>query len=98
MKTTGKSKSGGKSPVAGEAASCEECSRWKLMRKKIRVAELMATAIQKLKARFATEDFKPSIADYLKLVEIEEELENSSDAIKEIKVTWIEPKESDIAK
>jgi hypothetical protein len=78
----------------GEPGKCEECSRWKEIRKKARVADLLATAIAKLKARFEAEDFKPSVADYLKLVEMEEELEQGSDAVKEIKVTWVEPTES----
>jgi len=78
----------------GEPPKCEECSRWKEIRKKVRVAELLETAIEKLKARLKANDFKPSVADYLKLVEMEEELEQGSDAIKEIKVTWVEPTES----
>jgi hypothetical protein len=70
---------------------CEECKRWKSIRQKVRVQELLATAIEKLKQRFDEKDFKPSVGDYLKLVELEEQLEQGSDAIKEIKVTWVEP-------
>lgn len=78
-----------------EPKTCEECSRWKAIRRKVRVAELLGTAIQKLKERFEAQDFKPTVADYLKLVEMEEQLEHGSDAVKEIKVTWVEPTESE---
>jgi hypothetical protein len=88
-----KSKSG-RDAVAEVTKECEGCSRWKEVRKKIRVAELLATAIDKLKGRFQADDFKPSVADYLKLVELEEELAQSSETVKEIKVTWVESKES----
>jgi hypothetical protein len=70
---------------------CEGCKHWKSIRQKVRVQELLATAIEKLKQRFDEMDFKPSVGDYLKLVELEEQLEQGSDAIKEIKVTWVEP-------
>ncbi len=82
---------------SGGPKNCEECSRWKAIRKKVRVAELLGTAIQKLKERFEEQDFKPSVADYLKLVELEEQLEQGSDTVKEIKVTWVEPTESETA-
>ena len=78
--------------------SCEECSRWKEIRKKFRVQELLQTAIRKLKERFEAHDFKPSVADYLKLVEMEDELEQSTETLKEIKVTWVETTESEDAK
>jgi hypothetical protein len=78
--------------------SCEECGRWKSMRQKVRVGELLGTAIEKLKQRFEEKDFKPSVADYLKLVEMEEQLEQGAEAIKEIKVTWVEPAASETEK
>lgn len=98
MGTVARKKPGGKTQKTGGPKSCEECSRWKTIRRKVRVAELLQTAMQKLKARFAADDFKPSVADYLKLVEMEEELEQGLDAVKEIKVTWVEPKESAVEK
>jgi hypothetical protein len=36
--------------------------------------------------------------DYLKLVEMERKLTDSAEDIKAIKVTWVEPKESDTEK
>jgi len=85
------SKSG---PAAKGSSPCERCRYWQGVRKKMRVAELLGTAIVKLRERLAADDFKPTVADYLKLVELEEALEQSSEMVKEIKVTWVEPKES----
>lgn len=85
----------GSDDAAKESSPCEKCSYWQEVRRRVRVAELLGTAITKLKARLATDDFKPTVADYLKLVELEEALEQSSEMAKEIKVTWVEPKESD---
>jgi hypothetical protein len=79
--------------VAKAVEECEQCNQWKKIRNRARIAELLATAIGKLRERFKENDFKPSIADYLKLVEMEKELADSAEDIKEIKVTWVEPKE-----
>jgi hypothetical protein len=97
METKGKPKTKAVKKAA-VPKSCEECSRWKSVRKKLRIAELLGTAIEKLKQRFEEKDFKPSVADYLKLVEMQEQLEQGADATKEIKVTWVEPTASGIEK
>jgi hypothetical protein len=68
---------------------CRECSRWVQLKEKIRVTELLASTIRKMEERLKADDFKPSIADYLKLVQLEQELDR--DEAKEIKVTWVEP-------
>ena len=81
-------------PATKGSSPCERCRYWQEVRKKMRVAELLGTAITKLRERLAADDFKPTVADYLKLVELEEALEQSSEMVKEIKVTWVEPKES----
>lgn len=83
---------------AAEPKRCEDCGRWKEIRRKFRVHDLLETAIRKLRERFEAQDFKPSVADYLKLVEMEDELEQGTETLKEIKVTWVETKESEDAK
>jgi hypothetical protein len=60
---------------------------------KARVMKLLTDAISKMEAKFEADDFKPSIGDFLKLVQIEKEL--GQEMAKEIKVTWVEsPTES----
>jgi hypothetical protein len=56
---------------------------------KDRISALLDTALQKFEARVAMEDFYPSVADYLKLMQLRKELEEE-EIIREIKVTWVE--------
>jgi hypothetical protein len=71
---------------------CETCSRWKEIRRRLRVTKILTAAIKKLEEKLKTDDFKPTVAEYLKLVEIEEELEQNSHTPKEIQVTWVDAK------
>lgn len=68
---------------------CRKCPRWKEVKEKIRVSNLLEKAIKAFEDRIATQDFKPTIAEYLKLVQLEQESEQETP--KEIKVTWIDP-------
>jgi hypothetical protein len=77
---------------AGQKApkDCKKCPRWKEIKEKIRVSNLLGKVIQKFEQRVTEQDFKPTIAEYLKLVQLEQEAEQED--AKEIKVTWIDPK------
>lgn len=75
----------------GEVAipkECRKCPGWKQIKEKIRVLELLGKAIASFESRIKEKDFKPTIAEYLKLVQLEQEL--AEDEAKEIKVTWID--------
>ena len=75
----------------GEVAvpkECRKCPSWKQIKEKIRVSEVLAKAISSFESRIKEKDFKPTIAEYLKLVQLEHELDQ--DEAKEIKVTWID--------
>jgi hypothetical protein len=72
--------------------SCEECEHWAEIRNKLRVDSLFATVIKKMEEKIQAEEFKPSLADYLKLVQLEKEI--GDEETKEIKVTWVEPVKS----
>ena len=56
---------------------------------RIRIADLLDKAIVGIEKRFNAQDFKPTMGDYLKLLQMEIDLEQEE--IKEIKVTWVEP-------
>jgi hypothetical protein len=56
---------------------------------RIRISDLLDKAIAGIEERFKAKDFKPTMGDYLKLLQMEIELEQEE--IKEIKVTWVEP-------
>ena len=50
--------------------------------------------IAKIKERIESKDFKPTLAEYLKLLDAQQEYEQQdaeNGGPKEIKVTWVEP-------
>ena len=69
--------------------SCRDCERWQEIKNKIHIAELLTKAIEGLGDRVKSNDFKLTLGDYLKLLQLEKEMEEQ--APKEIKVTWVEP-------
>ena len=72
--------------------SCEDCERWREVKSKVRVGSVLAKVIAKMETNLKETDFKASLADYLKLVQVEKEI--GDDLPKEIKVTWVEPEQS----
>ena len=56
---------------------------------RIRISDLLDQAIVGIEDRFKANDFKPTMGDYLKLLQMEIDLEQEE--IREIKVTWVEP-------
>ncbi|MGA2724270.1 MAG: hypothetical protein ABSG79_17905 [Bryobacteraceae bacterium] len=56
---------------------------------RIRISDLLDKAIAGIEDRFKSTDFKPTMGDYLKLLQMEIELEQEE--VREIKVTWVEP-------
>jgi hypothetical protein len=54
-----------------------------------RVSETLDRAIKSVEERIQANDFKPTIAEFLKLVQLSKEL--AQDDVKEIRVTWVEP-------
>jgi hypothetical protein len=69
--------------------SCEECPHWNQIKDKVRLSRLVAHAVKKLEGKLTASDFKPTLADFLKLMQLEKEL--GQDDAKEIRVTWMEP-------
>jgi hypothetical protein len=72
--------------------SCQECEHWTEVRNKLRVSEILTKVVKTMEEKLATPEFKPSLADYLKLVQMEKEI--GDEGPKEIKVTWVEPARS----
>ncbi len=69
--------------------TCDGCERWGTVKRRIRISELLAKAMETLETRIKDKELKPTVADYLKLLQIEQEFERETP--KEIKVTWVEP-------
>jgi len=72
-----------------QLADCKKCPRWKEVKSKVRVALALDKAISAMDKRIKDGSYKPSVAEYLKLLQLEQEFEQ--DEVKEIKVTWVEP-------
>lgn len=66
---------------------CRDCANWDKVKERVRVTELLENALGKLENKIKAEEFKPSMADYLKLMQLEKEFEQEQ--VKEIKVTWV---------
>jgi hypothetical protein len=73
--------------------SCVSCAHWAEVKSKLRVTDVLKTVIKKMEENLKTADFKASLGDYLKLVQMEKEV-GGDDVPKEIKVTWVQPEES----
>lgn len=72
--------------------TCARCE--KRDDERIRVMKLLTDAVKKMEAKFKAADFKPTIGDFLKLVQMEKEF--AQEMAREIKVTWVEtPAESE---
>lgn len=74
-------------------ASCRECVNWPKVSERIRISEVLRKATTKMEEEIGGPAFKPSMAEYLKLVQLDKELE--SEEVKEIRVTWVEPEKTD---
>ena len=69
---------------------CKKCSNWEAIREHVRVSELLDKAIASYDAKLKEAEFKPTIAEYLKLLQLEKELENEIRDT-EVQVTWVGP-------
>lgn len=80
-----------KKASAGEKGpkECRSCKQWKALKARIRVAESLGKAISAFEERTKDETFKPTVGEYIKLIQLEQEAEQRD--TKEIKVTWVDP-------
>src|SRR5271169_81748 len=69
---------------------CKTCSNWEAIREHVRVTELLDKAIASYDEKMKDRDFKPTIAEYLKLLQLEKELEDEIHDT-EVQVTWVGP-------
>jgi len=56
-------------------------------------AESVKRAIELFEEKLAEGKMKPTVGEYLRLLELQKELDE--DELKEIKVTWVEPSETE---
>jgi hypothetical protein len=73
-----------------EKQDCKKCGNWEAIREHVRVSELLDKAIASYDQKLRDKDFKPTIAEYLKLLQLEKELEEELQD-SEVQVTWVGP-------
>ena len=69
--------------------SCVHCEHWQEVTKKLRIGEVLKSVVTKMEESLTNSEFKASLTDYLKLLQLEKEL--GTEVPQEIKVTWVEP-------
>jgi hypothetical protein len=82
--------------------TCRKCKRWKEIKGNIRIAEVLENTVARFEKKLKEQNYTPTMAEYLKLVQMEKEWEEheakNSDTRREIKVTWVgttpEPEQS----
>jgi hypothetical protein len=74
--------------------SCKECVHWIEVRDQLRVGAVLASVLGKMEDKLKADDFKPSLADYMKLMQLEKEF--GDEETEEIRVTWVEPEKSSV--
>jgi hypothetical protein len=57
-----------------------------------RLADLLDKALGAFEEKIGEDGFTPSLAEYIKLVQLEREIELESDSAKEVRVRWVAPR------
>ena len=70
--------------------ACRTCPRWGGISERVRIHELLEQTIVKFEAKITNTDYHPTVAEYLKLLQMEREVGREDDP-KEIRVTWVVP-------
>lgn len=74
-------------PMAPKA--CKSCRLWSDMKQRLRIAEILEKIAENFQTKVADPNYKPTVAEYLKLVQLEQEYEKD-DGPKEIRVSWVD--------
>jgi thiamine biosynthesis lipoprotein ApbE len=77
--------------------ACRRCSHWKEVKERVRLMELLESAINKMQKALTEEAFKPTVGDYVKLMQMEKEMDEAISDAKEIRVKWVETTDSERA-
>jgi len=64
-------------------------------RRRQHAQELVEQVIEKMEQKLKSDEVKPSVGDFIRLLQFEKELEEEQP--REIKVSWVEPREEEHA-
>lgn len=96
-RTTTTKAGGSKRPVTETSdpiAACKKCKRWHEIKQRMRVAKFIEKTVEKVESKLDKGEISPTVAEYLKLLQLEQEWEqqeSGTEGPKEIKVTWVGP-------
>ena len=79
--------------VRGTQAPNSGTSKKKSPRRARNKAQLISRVIAKIEDKLTSEELKPSVGDFIRLLQLEKELDEEQP--KEIKVSWVETEEQD---
>jgi hypothetical protein len=67
---------------------CKECKHWDRVGHRVRVRSLLTSMADKLEVKVMANEFKPTIGDFLKVLDAKTELDQGNEGPKEITVKW----------
>jgi hypothetical protein len=71
--------------------TCRSCARWKEVKRQMGIVGVLEKAVVKFEKKLDDVGFQPTVSEFLKLVQIEQEYEREMNPPEEIRVTWVEP-------
>jgi hypothetical protein len=67
---------------------CKECIHWDQVEQRVRVRSVLTSMVDKLEEKVIASDFKPTVADFLKTLEADQNLEGTNEGPTEYIVRW----------
>lgn len=86
-----KAKTEPEAPKNKAPKDCRRCSRWGQVKRQMKIVSILGKAAKNFEEKSTEVKFQPTVAEYLKLVQIEQEYEKDLNPPEEIQVTWVEP-------
>ncbi len=86
-----KSKTEPEAPTNKAPKNCRQCSRWEKVKQQMKIVSMLGKVAKNFELKATEVKFQPTVAEYLKLVQIEQEYEKDLNPPEEIQVTWVEP-------
>ncbi len=86
-----KAKAEPEAPTNKAPKDCRGCARWGEVKRQMKIVSMLGKAAESFELKAAASKFQPTVAEYLKLVQIEQEYEKDLNPPEEIQVTWVEP-------
>ncbi len=71
--------------------ACRKCTHWDQVDQRVRIRSVLTSMVEKLETRVVADDYKPTVGEFLKVLEAEKEMGWLSDRAMELKVRWEDP-------